>query len=668
MCRQWFLFFARALVLSVFVLAVCQSALADEKAPPAAKVAKDEFVTGRDAIAKALDTPIKIQVVDTSLEDTISDVAKQLRVRMLFDKRGLDDAGIARDVSVSLDIAGVPAREALSLLFRDHDLALLIRDNHLLVTTPEVADAALEVVTYDVTDLVMFQDAGGKWYEWGLDDLVETLTSVVRPSSWDTVGGLGSIVPCDLPLSAALVCAQTEQTHREIANLLAQLRKVESERRGVTTFPSPGIDDMLRRRLHSRELRVSAIASGGPIPSRAAVLPPNEQRDQLIRQINLFAGDIFLRLRGRSDENLFFSPAGAALALGALRLGAQGETAKELAAAMHLTYRSSGGQGWVVPEPDVLPAFAALLGSMRGEWAVDGYGLGTATKFWRPTGQRCLPTFVQNAKLLGVEVEHDAAMTPEEMRRKVDVWTADATGGALAANLTSEQASLANGGILRNVTYFHGAWQKPFSAQSTQLAPFRAGKRTGTVPMMFVRDTLDYREADGVQVVEKRYRGGAVSMVVFLPREEQGLALLEERLTAATISQYLSLLQPAEVELYLPRFRISQRHDLKAPLVELGLKTAFDREKANFKGIDETLPFYLAFCDQYALVEVDEQGTKAVAVTGMGGGFGGPAFPPKPVVFRADHPFLFLLRDVRTGAILFIGRYAVPTETAKAGA
>jgi len=664
MCRNWAFVLARASLL--LALAAPLTAMADEKAPPAAKGEKDAFVTGRDAVTKVLDTPIKIQVVDTSLEDTIADVAKQLRVRMLFDKRGLDDAGIARDVSVSLDVAGVPAREAFSLLFRDYNLALLIRDNHLLVTTPEVADAMLEVVAYDVTDLVMFQDADGKWYESNPDDFVDTVTTTIQPTSWDKMGGPGSIRACDLPLSTVLVCSQTQMAHRELALLLVDLRKVEATRRGLEKLPAPGPNDMLRRRLHVRNPPRTDDKSE---PTQAAVLPPSENRDQLARQTNVFAWDLFQRLKGRSDENLFFSPVGVALSLGFLRAGAQGLTADELAAALHLTDRSGGRANWVLPEPDVTPAYASVFQSMRAERATHGYQLRVATKLWRRSGQSCAPAFLESAKLLGVEVDQHSKMGREEFIRSVNAWMADQTRGSVAAELTDAQAEQANGGILKNVMHFHGEWRNRFAADATQPAPFRAGKRTWTVPMMTARETLDYCEVDGLRVVEKRYCGDAVSLVVLLPSNEaDGLEWAEKRLTPIDVERWLNLLRPVEVELCLPRFRISQQHDLKRPLMELGLATAFDPAKADFKGIDAVLPLHIAFVGQDAMVDVSEAGTRAVTSTTAGLAFGGPPKPPGPVIFRADHPFLFLLRDVRTGAILFIGRYAVPTETAKAGA
>lgn len=668
MRRQWFLFFARALVLSVFVLAVCQSALADEKASPAAKGEKADCVLDREAYRKAMSTPVTIQVKDVPLTDFVAIVKDRTHVQMLLDEKALEDAGIAKDTPVTLDVTDLPAREVLAhVLHRRLGLTTIRLDNYVLVTTLEVADSRLQLITYDVTDLVMRQDADGRWYESELEALAEALVGTIRPTSWDTVGGPGSIKPLELPLCAALVCGQTQDVHMQIEDMLAQWRKLEAQRRGTAALPVPSAEVMLRRSLQGRIRDDDNFHQGG-------ALVPNEHRDRVAQQANLLAWDLFHRLKGRSDENLLFSPAGAALCLAVLQAGAKEGTGDELNALLHLRTNTPGGMQWLLPESQVTPAFAALLESMGAEYATHGYDLRLAGSLALAARKGCLPRFSEASHQLGVKILNCAPLEPAALGNEIDAWTAEATRGMLVEGKSLQRAESTTGGALRMVTAFQGRWKKPFESEATATVEFRGGAKRWQVPMMASVEPLNYLEVDGVQIVEKFYRGGNVSLVVLVPRDRAAaLSALEKRLNAATADDWLNRSRTTLVELHLPRFRISREFDLKAFLMDLGLSTAFAKGKANFTGIDDssgTSPYFDCF-EQLVDVKVDEGGTPVKLVPP-----GEMEFPLrgdgrqqllKPVVVCADHPFLFLIRDARTGVILFIGRYAVPTEIAKKG-
>ena len=172
--------------------------------------------------------------------------------------------------------------------------------------------------------------------------------------------------------------------------------------------------------------------------------------------------------------------------------------------------------------------------------------------------------------------------------------------------------------------------------------------------MMTQLKSAEYAELDGVQLLQKGYLGKAVSMLIALPAEGAGSpAALEKRLSPALYQRWLAALEPREVEVHLPRFSFETLYQLKEPLRAMGLRTAFEPGEADFSGIEGGRGLYLQFVFHQARVEVDEEGTRGRH--DRRDGRGRMHEPPKPVVFRADHPFLFLIRDVRTGAILFSG-------------
>jgi len=170
---------------------------------------------------------------------------------------------------------------------------------------------------------------------------------------------------------------------------------------------------------------------------------------------------------------------------------------------------------------------------------------------------------------------------------------------------------------------------------------------------------LAYGESDVAQVAELPYGGGGMSMVVVLPRAHDGLAALETALTAERLDEWISVLRERRVALSFPRFRVERGFSLKDALSSLGMRLAFD--DADFSGMAPEGGVFISDVLHKAFVDVDESGTEAAAATAVIMGRSMMEEPETPVTFRADHPFLFLIRDRTTGSILFIGRVADPT-------
>ncbi len=226
--------------------------------------------------------------------------------------------------------------------------------------------------------------------------------------------------------------------------------------------------------------------------------------------------------------------------------------------------------------------------------------------------------------------------------------------------------------VLANASYFLGRWEQPFDPAVTKRSPFLThrlseGENRPLVPLMRCTDYEQYAEVEGMQVLEKSYQGTSLAMTILLPRGGAAeFVALQEKLSAEKLIIWLVGLHSQLVEVHLPRFKIAHVLPLTETLQDMGMRRAFKPAQADggadFSGMDGlTGEKSLALWNVYhqAIIEVDEKGTTAA----WNGDFGARLVlgtPQKSVVFRADHPFLFLIRDTRTGGIVFIGQYVGP--------
>jgi len=215
--------------------------------------------------------------------------------------------------------------------------------------------------------------------------------------------------------------------------------------------------------------------------------------------------------------------------------------------------------------------------------------------------------------------------------------------------------------VLLNAVYFKGTWANQFEKSVTRDAPFTLspGKKV-TVPFMYQKKDFKVLIENDFQAISLPYKGNDLSMVILLPKASDGLASLERRLTDSTIKAWLARLDaqlPDSVELYLPRFSFGTDYDLVPATMKMGMVDAFG-SSADFTGMGFKVgDLWIAQIKHRAFIEVNEEGTEAAAATAVEMETKGMRYS---TVFRADHPFVFLIRDHRTGAILFMGRIANP--------
>ena len=322
-------------------------------------------------------------------------------------------------------------------------------------------------------------------------------------------------------------------------------------------------------------------------------------------------------------------------------------------------------KGWLHERLDEFKKSAQLKDQLKEVLShVDQYEIHIANALWgemtQPFQQPYLDTigkFYKTGGLFPVDFKNN----PEAARQEINAWvekqTADKIKGLLGPGSVNNNTRL----VLTNAIYFLGNWTEPFKPAATSEQDFSVsvGKKVKS-PLMHQVHKFRYYANRSLQVLELPYKGGDLSMLVLLPLEADGLSAVESGLSAAGIGRLHASLQPEDVEVYLPKFKLETSYELNGPLEALGMKRAFVAGQADFSGMDGgTGYFSLSQVFHKAFVDVNERGTEAAAATAVHV-LGAAAVPPHQFVFRADHPFLFLICDNQSGSILFLGRMMEP--------
>jgi serpin B len=371
----------------------------------------------------------------------------------------------------------------------------------------------------------------------------------------------------------------------------------------------------------------------------------------LVEGNNVFAFDLYGKLRAR-EGNLFLSPLSISSSLALTYAGARGDTAAEMARVLHF----SGG-----PE-QISPAFAALLKNLYGD-EPRGYQLRIANALWGQKDSGFLPHFLHvTRECSGAGLRPvDFTRHPDATRLAINRWVEETTRGRIKDLLPSGSVTGDTRLVLTNAIYFKGAWAHPFEMDLTREKAFflGSGRKVRTTLM---HDTGDYGYLDAgtFQALELPYEGKGLSLVVLLPKQADGLADLEQSLSAANLEGWRSAMRQEKVIVGLPRFKVTAEFKLNEALSELGMPLAFGTE-ADFSGMNGRRDLLLSGAVHKAFVEVSEEGTEAAGASGVNVELIALSPRAKPR-FIADHPFVFLVRDNRSGSILFLGRLVNPAE------
>lgn len=380
--------------------------------------------------------------------------------------------------------------------------------------------------------------------------------------------------------------------------------------------------------------------------------PPGDIQ-ALVENNNKFAFDLYGSLQTQ-DGNLIYSPYSISLALAMTYAGTRGETESQMAQTLRF-----------LPQDRLHPTFNALDLQLTERSKTQSneetpLQLNIANAVWAEQTYPFLPSFLDTMALnygAGVRLA-DFVNRYEEARLEINNWVRDRTEDRIKDLIPEGVLDTNTRMALVNAIYFKGDWLAPFNPESTQDAPFHLLEGSEVTVSMMNQDTLiPYATGDGWQAVELAYQGQTAAMDIIVP-DEGRFGEIETSLDHETVSTILSSLQPTSVTLALPKFKYESEFGLADQLKTLGMTDAFDPDRADFSGMSERNDLHISEVVHKAFVAVDEKGTEAAAATAVIVGV--TSAPVFDVILTIDRPFMFLIRDIPTGQILFIGRVLNP--------
>jgi serpin B len=370
---------------------------------------------------------------------------------------------------------------------------------------------------------------------------------------------------------------------------------------------------------------------------------------QVVHGNNRFGVDLFDHLAQQNAENLLVSPFSISTAFAMAYAGARGQTASQMVDVFHFG----------LPSSDLHSAYGGLLSSLR-DASRDGYTLRAANRLWGQQGFGVLPEFLDiTGQQYGAPYsELDFIGQSDASRQLINQWVASQTENKIQDLFPSGAINRDTRLVLANAIYLDANWQQPFDAAHTRSGTFTVSSdEQVTVSMMHQTSRFGYAGLPALEILEMPYAGDALSMLIVLPRQADGLDDVYQWLRHADLSLAIDELEPTTVAVSLPKFRAMSELQLNETLAAMGMTAPFSQE-ADFSGITGERDLYIQSAIHKSFIDVNEWGTEAAAATGIS--IGRTSIEIPEAVFRADHPFVFLIRDNITQSTLFMGRVTTP--------
>lgn len=365
---------------------------------------------------------------------------------------------------------------------------------------------------------------------------------------------------------------------------------------------------------------------------------------------NQFAFDLYAKYKSK-EGNIFFSPYSISTALAMTYEGARGKTQEEIQAVFHFPIDDNARRN----------AFAEIYYEINKK--DKDYTLSTANALWAEKDYQFLPEYFNLIdKYYGGKVTNlNFVREPEASRLTINNWVEEHTNNRIKDLISPGAISDLTRLILTNAVYFKGKWFKEFDPELTKEEDFKVtpGRSINVQMMNLSTKGLSYFENDQLQILELPYEGEDLSMVILLPKSSD-LKNLEESLTTEKLSEWRKGLYEREVKVYIPKFKFESKYFMAGDLTAMGMPTAFD-PTADFSGMTGQKDLFISQVIHQAFVEVNEEGTEAAAATAVGMYLKAIAIPEDSKIFKADHPFIFIIEERKTGNILFLGRVNEPS-------
>lgn len=368
---------------------------------------------------------------------------------------------------------------------------------------------------------------------------------------------------------------------------------------------------------------------------------------------NRFAFELYSQFEEKSnDNNIFFSPYSISVALTMTYEGAKGQTAKEMQSVLHIPEHTNVRR----------PNFARIYNEInKGD---KKYKLSTANALWAQKDYKFLEEYTDNVKRYygGKVTNLDFVGESEKSRQTINRWVEDQTNDKIKNLIPPGILNAYIRLVLTNAVYFKGTWVKQFDEKDTREEDFRVNsEKTVSVPMMGLTGDgveFNYAETDEMQILEMPYDGEDVSMLIILPKDID-LINVENTISSEKLSEWKTKFAKQRVDVFVPKFKFETKYFMAEVLSNMGMPTAFSRA-ADFSGMDGTTELFIQNVIHQAFVEVNEEGTEAAAATAVL--METLSARPRIPVFRADHPFIFIIQKSETGNILFLGRVSDPSR------
>ncbi|KAL3858657.1 hypothetical protein ACJMK2_008920 [Sinanodonta woodiana] len=373
---------------------------------------------------------------------------------------------------------------------------------------------------------------------------------------------------------------------------------------------------------------------------------------ELAISINQFAFDLYQQTGASSVDDVFLSPFSISTVMSMIYLGSMGETSKQMSRTLKTENISE-----IIHEQ-----FEEYINLINFENA--NYSLTTANRLYPSTGKEILDEYVTACfKHYKTDVvPADYAEKAADVEKEINAWVEKETKGKIKNLIPSGSLDSLTVLVLVNAIYFKGDWANKFLPENTVVQPFyKIGGEPVKVYMMKSRmgRTLygENQELD-CKALQLPYKGEDLYMLVLLPNKKDGLPALESKLSQTTLKLIQNKMSAGLVEVSLPKFKIEASFELSKALSKLGMPDVFDKTKADLSRMTKQKNVYVSEIFHKAFVEVNEEGTEAAAATDIKIVLFSYTFPH---IFHADHPFLFIIMDKRSGVILFIGRLSAPS-------
>jgi len=389
------------------------------------------------------------------------------------------------------------------------------------------------------------------------------------------------------------------------------------------------------------------------LPKNAVIAQENSDLQTLVKGNNAFALDLYAQLKIQ-EGNLFLSPYSISTALGMTFAGARENTEKQMADVLHFT----------LEQEQLHSEFHDLQIQLKNR-VKEGIELNIANALWLQTGYNFLKDFLElTEEHYDAGLNHvDFAKDSDAARKKINIWVEQKTNDRIQELIKPGMITSFTRLVLTNAIYFKGKWASQFEEELTQENSFYiAPETTVDVPMMNQEERYKYFESDELQVLEVPYKGDDLSMVILLPIKKDGLTELEDSVNTDRLREWMNALAWRQVTVFFPKFTMTCEFTLTSVLADMGMPIAFT-EEADFSGMTGEKDLFITEVVHKAFVDVSEEGTEAAAATAVIMVAECTVVEPTPpAVFRADHPFLFMIRDNHSGSILFIGRVVDPSK------